>query len=174
MISRSTHSDETSVGSILLMRLCVGCLGEREVAGWWRSGFMSPTALAFLAPVFGTKVLHAQYQGLIESARRIHDERIGVGRVFHPFRLPEAQEQRVLSALRLVNEKSTGAISSRDAAMNRLQTLAGKTVDVKAGPMLIGPLAMLEDPSWVATVAAIYLAAFNSNIQCFPYFSDSL
>ncbi len=80
----------------------------------------------------------------------------------------------MLSALRLVNEKSTGAISSRDAAMNRLQTLAGKTVDVKAGPMLIGPLAMLEDPSWVATVAAIYLAAFNSNIQCFPYFSDSL
>lgn len=164
-------SHEISAASIVSLRLSVGLLGERDVAGWWRSGFMSPTAPAFLAPVFGTKVLHAQYQGLIESAKRIHDERIGVGRVFHPFRLPEAQEQRVLNALRLDNEKSIGGISSRDAAMNCLQSFAGKKVDVKPGPTLIGPLEMLEDPSWVANVAVIYLAAFNSNIQCFPYFS---
>jgi len=155
------------------MRLSVGLLGERDVAGWWRSGFMSPTAPAFLAPIFGAKVLHAQYQGLIESARRIHDERIGVGRVFHPFRLPEAQEQRVLDALRSDREESIGGISSREAAMKHLQDLAGKTVDVKPGPTLIGPLEMLEDPSWVTNVAVIYLAAFNSNIQCYPYFSDA-
>lgn len=166
-------SHETSAASIVSLRLSVGFLGERDVAGWWPSGFMSPTAPAFLAPVFGTKVLHARYQGLIESAKRIHDERIGVGRVFHPFRLPEAQEQRVLHALRLGDEQSISAISSRDAAMHRLQALVGRTVDVKPGPTLIGPLEMLEDPSWVANVAAIYLAAFDSNIQCFPYFSDA-
>lgn len=166
-------SQETSEASIVSLRLSVGLLGERDVTGWWRSGFMAPTASAFLAPVFGTKVLHAQYQGLIESAKRIHDERIGVGRVFHPFRLPEAQEQRVLNALRSDNEKSFGGISTRDAAMSRLQAIAGRTVDVKPGPTLIGPLEMLEDPSWVANVAAIYLAAFNSNVQCFPYFSAS-
>ncbi len=173
MIYSLAESHETSAASIVSLRLSVGLLGERDVAGWWRSGFMSPTAPAFLAPVFGTKVLQAQYQGLIESAKRIHDERIGVGRVFHPFRLPETQEQRVLNALRLGNEKSIGGISSRDEAMNRLQGLAGKTIDVKPGPTLMGPLDMLEDPSWVANVAALYLAAFNSNIQCFPYFSDA-
>jgi hypothetical protein len=173
MNNGSASSYEASAASVVSLRLSVGYLGERDAAGWWRSGFMSPTALAFLAPVFGAKVVHAQYRGLIESAMRVHDERIGVGRVFHPFRLPEAQEQRVLHALRLGDEQSISAISSRHAAMHRLQALVVRTVDVKPGPTLIGPLEMLEDPSWVAYVAAIYLAAFDSNIQCFPYFSDA-
>jgi hypothetical protein len=166
-------SHESSATSILCLRLSVGFLGERDGAGWWRSGFTSPTAPAFLAPIFGAKVLHAQYQGLIESARRVHDERIGVGRVFHPFRLPEAQEQRVLDALRTDREKPTNCIPSHEAAMNDLQYLAGQVVDVKPGPILIGPIETLEDPSWVTKVATVYLAAFNSNIQCFPYFSNT-
>ena len=73
---------------IVSLRLAVGFLGERDAAGWWRSGFMSSTSSAFLTPVFGSKVLQARYQGVIESARRVHDEHIGVGRVFPP--LPPA------------------------------------------------------------------------------------
>jgi hypothetical protein len=173
MHNGSVSSHESSATSILCLRLSVGFLGERDGAGWWRSGFTSPTAPAFLAPIFGAKVLQAQYQGLIEAARRVHDERIGVGRVFHPFRMPEAQEQRVLDALRSDREKPTSGISSHEAAMNDLQDLAGQVVDVKPGPTLIGPIETLEDPSWVKKVASIYLAAFNSNIQCFPYFSNA-
>ena len=33
--------------------------------------------------------------GVLEAARRVHDEHIGVGRAFHPFRLPEIMEQRL-------------------------------------------------------------------------------
>ena len=155
------------------MRFSVGLLGERDVAGWWRSGFMSPTAPAFLAPIFGAKVLHAQYQGLIESARRIHDERIGVGRVFHPFRLPEAQEQRTWHALRSAGESSIANISSFETAINTLEGISGKPVDVKPGPTLVGTVDLLNGPNWVAEVSAIYLSAFNSSIQCFPYFTDA-
>ena len=173
MNNTSVVLHEFSAISIVSLRLSVGFLGERDGAGWWRSGFTSPTAPAFLAPIFGAKVLHAQYQGLIETARRVHDERIGVGRVFHPFRLPEAQEQRVMDALRSDREKLTAGISSHEAAMNDLQDLAGQVVDVKPGPTLIGSLETLEDPNWVTKIAAIYLAAFKSNIQCFPYFSDT-
>lgn len=173
MIYGSAASNETSVDCIVSLRLSVGFLGERDVAGWWRSGFLSPTAPAFLAPIFGAKILHAQYQGLVESAKRLHDERIGVGRVFHPFRLPEAQERRVLDALGSASEKSIGNISSREAAMKNLEGFAGKPVDVKPGPTLVGTVDLLDGPSWVADVSAIYLAAFNSDIQCFPYFSDT-
>ena len=78
-----------------------------------------------------------------------------------------------MDALRSDREKLTAGISSHEAAMNDLQDLAGQIVDVKPGPTLIGSLEMLEDPNWVTKIAAIYLAAFKSNIQCFPYFSDT-
>jgi hypothetical protein len=42
---------------IVRLRLAVGLLGERDQAGWWPSGFMSQASKAFLAPVFGERVL---------------------------------------------------------------------------------------------------------------------
>ena len=169
----SAFSYETSAASVVSLRLSVGYLGERDASGWWRSGFMSPTALAFLGPIYGAKVVHAQYQGLVESAMRIHDERIGVGRVFHPFRLPEAHEQSALGALQAISEHPIECISSSDAAMKNLRKFAVKSIDVKPGPTLVGPLEMLGDTNWITKVASIYMAAFVADIQCFPYFSDS-
>src|SRR6266498_2626769 len=77
------------------MRAVVGFLGEREQYAWWQSSFFSAQNRAFLAPVFGRTQLLAQAMGVTRAASLVHDERIGVGRVFHLFRLPEDVEERV-------------------------------------------------------------------------------
>ena len=69
------------------LRLAVGFLGEQEQAAWWPSVFLGRHAHAFLNPIFGSKTRIAQYHGITEAACRVHDESIGVGRVFHLFRL---------------------------------------------------------------------------------------
>jgi hypothetical protein len=80
MVVISANANELIVVPILSLRLAVGLLGERDGANWWRSGFMSLTSAAFLTPAFGSNVIQAKYQGVLESARRVHDEHIGVGR----------------------------------------------------------------------------------------------
>src|SRR5947207_11300108 len=82
----------------IVLRLAVGILGEHGQAAWWPSMFLGQHANAFLSPIFGSKTRMAQYHGVTEAACRIHDERIGVGRVFHLFRLPETIEQRLSAA----------------------------------------------------------------------------
>ena len=81
------------------MRAVVGYLGERNQSGWWQSSFFAPGSQAFLAPVFGRTRLLAQCTGVAQAAAVVHDERIGVGDVYHLFRLPEDIEQALHRAL---------------------------------------------------------------------------
>jgi hypothetical protein len=173
MSSTSADTNQGIVTRIVSLRLAVGVLGERDAAGWWRSGFMISTSSAFLTPVFGSKVLQARYQGVIESARRVHDEHIGVGRVFHPFRLPEAMEQRLFDAVQSGGEELTDAISSAGTARSTLEGLASKASEAKSGPALLGTTDLLEGPGWVAEAASLYSAAFGDGLQCFPYFTGA-
>lgn len=170
MSSDSASANDIAVIKIASLRLAVGLLGERDAAQWWRSGFMSPTSGAFLAPVFGSKVLQAKYQGVLESARRVHDDHIGVGRAFHPFRLPEVMEQRIFDVVQPACVELANAHSSGDVARAALKELAGRTVEAKAGPALLGGSDLLDDPGWVAEAASLYAAAFRAGVQCFPYF----
>jgi hypothetical protein len=118
-------------------------------------------------------VLHARYQGVLEAARRLHDDRIGVGRAFHPFRLPETIEHRAFDAMLTGDLELPGAISSPDAARRVLGKLGREQVEVRLGPALVGTADMLEEPGWVAEVASLYSAAFHNGVQCFPYFKGA-
>lgn len=169
----TAKTDDATFMQIVSLRLAVGLLGEREAAGWWASGFMSPTSTAFLAPVFGSRILQARYQGVVEAARRLHDERIGVGRAFHPFRLPEVMEQRLFEAVQSVGEDLAESVSSLDAAKATLQGLVGKATEARTGPALVGAADMLDESAWIAVAASLYSAAFRDGIQCFPYFTRS-
>ncbi len=160
------------IGAILTMRFAVGLLGEKEQAGWWPSSFMSPTSSAFLRPVFGANIMQARYQGIVEAGKRVHDERIGVGRVFHLFRLPEATEQRLFDALSSTErEVATGALSP-EAANEQLSVLAVALTEAKQGPISIGSADDLGKPDWLKVAASLYAAAFAAGVQCFPYFSE--
>jgi hypothetical protein len=173
MNNLTTKPNDGTFMQIVSLRLAVGLLGEREAAGWWASSFMSPTSTAFLAPAFGSRVLQARYQGVVEAARRLHDERIGVGRAFHPFRLPEVMEQRLFEVVQSAGEEMAGSVDSLDAAEATLERLVGRSTEAKAGPALVGTVDMLDESGWISVAASLYSSAFGAGIQCFPYFTRS-
>jgi hypothetical protein len=162
------------IHQIIGLRLAVGLLGEHGQAAWWPSMFLGQHANAFLSPIFGGKTRMARYQGVTEAACRIHDERIGVGRVFHLFRLPEAIEQRMSDAFQegsLPNDV-TGCFESTEAAERVLAGLAQRPAAVNPGPVRLGGTGMINSPNGAALVAATYRAAFDAGIKCYPYFTD--
>jgi len=159
--------------TIAELRVLVGYLGEQQPA-WWPSQFFSPTAAAFLGPVFTRSTTLAQYQGVTAAAARKHEEHIGEGRTFHLFRLPEIFEQ---SAAGVFSDKAFESrvrtlVASRDQAVARLAELAGDSVTASEGPVVVGELADgLGDA--LKSCAALYLDAFNRGIQCFPFLREA-
>lgn len=154
---------------VFRLRVLVGCLGERQHSNWWPCSFLDRTSEAFLAPVFGDTVANARVVGVTEAARRVHDDAIGVGRVFHLFRLPEALEQELYRTL--AESKDAAAVESAEAALEELRTLSSGEVAAKPGPLHVGPLDILADARWVPAVAGHYHAAFTAGVPSFPYFA---
>jgi hypothetical protein len=162
------------IHQIVGVRLAVGLLGEQEQSAWWPSSFLGRHAQAFLNPIFGSKTRMAQYNGVTEAACRVHDERIGVGRVFHLYRLPETIEQRITDAFQegSLPEEVTRCFESTEAAESVLTGLAKGPAVVKPGPVRLGGTDMINSPDGVALAAATYRAAFHAGIKCCPYFTD--
>lgn len=160
------------IKAILTLRFAVGLLGEKEQAGWWPSSFMSSASSAFLTPIFGAKIFQARYQGIVEAGKRVHDERIGIGQVFHLFRLPEATEQRLFDALSSTEGEVATRVLSPEAANEQLSILAVVSTQAKQGPLSIGSVDDLGRSDWLSIAAGLYAAAFAVGAQCFPYFSE--
>lgn len=159
--------------TIAELRVLVGYLGEQAPA-WWPCQFFSPTAAAFLGPVFTRSTALAQYQGVTAAAARKHEEHIGEGRTFHLFRLPEIFEQ---SAAAVFADKDFEAsirtsVASRDQALARLAELAGGAASSSEGPVVVGDLTD-ELGDALKSCAALYLDAFSKGIQCFPYLREA-
>lgn len=159
---------------IIRLRLAVGFLGESAQPPWWNSGFLARTAEAFLNPVFGRASGRAQYHGVTEAACRIHDDRIGVGRAFHLFRLPEAVEQRVFDALQPQHLSDEIAVCCQtvEGARSALTTIAVGSADIRPGPLRLGEFDSVQRENGIGMLAAHYLGGFTSDTQCFPYFTD--
>jgi len=149
------------------LRLVVGYLGEQAETGWWSSTFCGTGGTAFLAPVFPRTHALAQYHGVTAAAARVHDDRIGVGDVFHLFRLPEDLEQ----SLHMI-DRIDDVTASVQAAMSFLATYADEKRKDAVGPVNIGQLASLQDASYWKSVAASYLGGFEQNRETFPFFSN--
>jgi hypothetical protein len=171
-INSAIQNDDT-VTRIASLRLAVGLLGERDGANWWTSGFLSPASTAFLAPVFGSSVLPARYQGVLDAARRVHDERIGVGHVLHLFRLPESIEQRLFEVVQLCSLHFAMTVSSSDSAKVTLENFVNKAMVARSGPALMTSSETLDPAEWIGEAASLYSAAFSAGVQCFPYIAGS-
>jgi hypothetical protein len=159
---------------IVGLRLAVGVLGEQEQSAWWRSSFLGRHAQTFLNPIFGSKTRMAQYNGVTEAACRVHDEKIGVGRVFHLFRLPETIEQRIFNAFQegSLPGDVTRCFNSTEEAESILACLAKGQAVATPGPVRLGGADMINSRDGVALLAATYRAAFQTGIKCYPYFTD--
>jgi len=158
------------------LRLLVGYLGEKSQNGWWATDFLSPVAKAFLEPSFPRTWRIAQYSGVTEAARRVHDEHIGVGNVFHLFRLPAEIEQQLHKQLHMhllanAGDKSIfAAPNNPDLALKTLEELAGEAHLPAEGPLHVGKLSHIRDLHVLRGIARHYHDAFRAGHRVFPYF----
>jgi hypothetical protein len=127
------------------LRIVIGFLGEKDHFGWWQSSFFTPGSDAFLSPLFGrTKVL-AQCNGVTRAAALVHDERIGVGNVYHLFRLPEDIEQGLHQTLHdpILGQAMKKVTTSRDSALDYLRQQADTMEHTGVGPIRVGDIEAL-------------------------------
>ncbi|MCI0390257.1 MAG: BrxE family protein [Acidobacteria bacterium] len=163
---------ETTIDKYLQLRLLIGYLGEAAQYGWWSTSFFIPTSKQFLEPVFARTYRLAQYHGVSEAARQLHDERIGIGNVFHLFRLPEEMERELheIAADQSRVENLFGDLANKDAALQSLATLADGTKSLSEGPVNIGEISEILKNKVLKEVARCYLAAFEQDAKTYPYF----
>jgi hypothetical protein len=161
------------VDSVAALRLAVGFLGEHEQAGWWQSAFLGVSSKPFLSPVYPKTAVLAQCRGVTHAAARVHDERIGVGSVFHLFRLPEDIEQAVHRMLEQheAAQRLSSAVKDKQSALSALEALALSKRPTGNGPVRVGQVVdLVKLDSW-RVVAAHYAAGFQASSEVFPFFS---
>ena len=160
----------TIATTVAELRVLIGYLGEKRQANWWTSEFFSTTAVAFLAPIFNRSLFLAQYQGATAAAAKVHDEAIGVGRIYHLFRLPIGLEQASADALNdaVFVESVQSRLASRELALVRLAELAEKPESASPGPISLGRMSQ-DLKVELQRAAGFYCAALTSGIQTFPY-----
>jgi len=162
-------SELTTVAKI---RVAVSYLGEKEQQAWWASSFYSRGSSAFLGPLFPRSELLAQCRGASSAALLVHDDRIGVGKVFHLFRLPEEMERGIHENLCQENlvAETRQLIANEKAAFNFLASFGVK--NTKPGPVREGALAELGKQSRWSSMASHYAFAIQNQMQVFPYIVD--
>jgi hypothetical protein len=155
---------------LIRLRIMVLCLGESQHANWWRSQFLSPTGLSYLAYPYPRSTFAAAVRSATQAAQLVHDEAIGRGQVFHLFRLPRAEERQMTALLQTdlvpLREAFEPIFTDRSALMAALLGLAGQEPPAQVqGPVR---LAFAED-RWIRQLATLYAGAFAQSQQVFPY-----
>jgi hypothetical protein len=162
------------INNLATLRLLIGFLGEQRQFNWWSSSFISPSSSAFLTPIYPRSVLAAEYQGVKESAARVHDEHIGVGKTYHLFRLPEFIEQMTLQTLRepTFADHINTSLATADSALAALAGFGESERAIDEGPVLSGYIQDIEQPEIISNIAAAYYFAFQNNIKSYPYLRE--
>lgn len=132
--------------------------------------FFDDASRAFLEPVFPKTWRMTQYHGVLESARRVHDEHLNVG-AYHLFRLPEETEQDLYRLIQRTDflQMSREKTVSKEAALDHLGAIAGSVNEERIGPVAVASIGELETPRTVTAIAAAYLSAFQAGKRTYPY-----
>jgi hypothetical protein len=157
--------------SLARLRTCVAFLGEKDQQNWWPSSFLSKPGEAFLTPIFPKTAALARVNGASGAAQVSHDEHIGVGDVYHLFRLPENIEHDI-SQLLAKDASVLDLISTEETARAELQELSAGESAEGVGPLLIERDAI--DQSVICRMAAAYMQGFSSGEQVYPYYRGKL
>jgi hypothetical protein len=155
---------------LLQVRLLVGFLGERAQFGWWPTAFYEASSRLFLEPVFSKTFRLAQYHGVLEAGRRLHDEHLSVGS-YHLFRLPEEVEQDLHTLVQSsAGEELAGKMpQAKDAALETLKRLAPQVTKTSEGPTAVGSIKDIDSPEVMHAIACAYFSAFSQNAKTYPY-----
>jgi len=166
--------EKIQISTLAKLRTIIGYLGEKEQFDWWQSSFFTQGSNAFLSPVFSRTQLLAQCNGVTRAAALVHDERIGVGNVYHLFRLPEELEQGIHLSLQesQLEEVIRKIIESRDSALDYLRKNSSTQVQPSMGPKRVGNVHALHDHETWKVVAGLYLFSFEQQKEILPYFTN--
>ena len=161
---------ESYLPTLLQMRMLVGFLGERAQCAWWPTAFYEASSTLFLEPVFSKTTRLAQYHGVLEAARRLHDDHLSVGS-YHLFRLPEEVEQDLHAMMQssVGTELAKQVPQDKDAALAALKTLAGAIPPAAVGPTAAGNIDQLSAGETLKSIAGAYVSAFSQNAKTYPY-----
>ena len=161
---------DSYLSTVLQMRLLVGFLGERPQFAWWTTSFFGDYSLRSLEFVTPKTSLLAQYHGVVEAARKLHDEHLNVGS-YHLFRLPEEVEQDLHAMMQsgVGTELAKQVPQDKDAALAALKTLAGAIPSAAVGPTAVGNIDQVSASETLKSIASTYVSAFSRNAQTYPY-----
>lgn len=161
---------ESYLPTLLQMRMLVGFLGERAQCAWWPTAFYEASSRLFLEPVFSKTSRLAQYHGVLEAARRLHDEHLSVGS-YHLFRLPEEVEQDLHAIVQSSagEELASQTPQSKEAALDALKCLATTSGTASVGPTAVGSINDIDSTDTLMAIAAAYLSAFAQDAKTYPY-----
>lgn len=155
----------------IILRALVGFLGEKLQFGWWDSNFLGETGLKFLSIVCPRSAFPAGINSVTEAARRLHDDRIGKGGVYHLFRLSPGMEQTIHEHLVCFDySELSQLLQTKDTVLEKLQAYTNGDFRASEGPIQIGTSKEISQDSTIKNLAKYYADAFNKKIQTFPYF----
>lgn len=165
--------NKSIVPVLLKTRLLVGFLGEKAQFSWWQTSFFEPSSSLFLEPVFSKTFRLAQYHGVLEAARLVHDEHLSAGS-YHLFRLPEELEQDLYTAFQTTGSDlvTSDAFSSKEEALRTLASMAGSTSSTTVGPTQIDNFSALDSLDTISKIVAAYVSAFKHDTHVFPYLKN--
>ena len=160
--------------TLLRLRILVLALGEAPNAGWWKSQFLTPTGLSYLSRLYPRSSFAAAVRSAGEAARLVHDGSIGVGQVFHLFRLPLDEERRLETLMqddiRDLQDDLAPLLDQRDQLLARLGLLGEKApAKTLIGPQEIGKLRDWRAVKLTGPLAAMYYSAFRDGVRVYPY-----
>ena len=161
---------DSYLSTVLQMRSLVGFLGERPQFAWWATSFFGDYSLRSLEFVTPKTSLLAQYHGVVEAARKLHDEHLNVGS-YHLFRLPEEVEQDLHAMMQssVGTDLAKQLPQDKDAALAALKTLAGAIPSAAVGPTVVGNIDQLSAGETLKSIAGAYVSAFSQNAKTYPY-----
>ncbi len=164
------------ISDLLRLRVVIGYLGEKSQGNWWQSDFFGAASGSFLNPVFPRTQFLTQVEGASAAAGRIHDERIGVGKIFHLFRLPEDFEQSFHQRLqdKDVIDELAPLWESKESAIGYLESNFGKPSKPQVGPVSVGKISEVTTETVTKLIGNQYLSSLCSDDQSpvFPYLKD--
>lgn len=158
------------LSTILKLRLLVGFLGERAQFDWWSTSFYGDYSLRHLEFVTPKTSVLAQYHGVLEAARILHDEHLNLGS-YHLFRLPEEIEEDLHTMMQTSSREdiSIQVPQKKETALETLNGLSGEKLTSIVGPVAIGKIEHLDADATLRAIASGYFSAFTQNTKIYPY-----
>jgi hypothetical protein len=158
------------ISKILIYRTLIGFLGEISQYNWWDTSFFNKTSFSFLEINFPRTALSASIKSVSEAAKRVHDARIGKGRIIHLFRLPISIEQKITTALRNVNgddlPKYIIDINTASAKLDEISLIESNNQE---GPSFVPEATTFLSEQGLKEIVGRYHLAFKNNCKTFPY-----